>query len=72
MASVFLTGVGVSAGVVCVFSKPVEGVLERVIAEEMTAAWTKYAKFALFVAALGATLIRSGTGKGPEVAKVET
>ncbi|MBI5814554.1 MAG: hypothetical protein HZB29_02985 [Nitrospinae bacterium] len=43
---------GVSAIVSSAFSKPVEGILKRIIADDISAAWLKYLKFAILVAGI--------------------
>ena len=45
----FLISVGVSALVAQVFKRPIEGVLRRIIADEISSAWVRYMKFAIYV-----------------------
>jgi hypothetical protein len=52
MSSAFLSALIISGSVVLLFSALIDGVLSRLVIREMAAAWTMFAKFALFVAAL--------------------
>lgn len=45
----FLISVAVSWFVVLMFNKPIERILQRIIADEISQAWAKYLKFAIFV-----------------------
>jgi len=45
----FLVSLLVSAIVVALFSKPVGSILSRVISDEISQAWLKYLKFAIYV-----------------------
>lgn len=45
----FLISIAVSWSVVLMFSKPIERILQRIIADEISQAWVKYLKFAVFV-----------------------
>jgi len=45
----FLISLAVSAIVVALFSKPVGSILSRVISDEISQAWLKYLKFAIYV-----------------------
>ncbi len=45
----FLISLVVSSIVVAVFSKPVGSILSRVISDEISQAWLKYLKFAMYV-----------------------
>lgn len=47
---IFLAAIAVAGCVVAAFSTSIDGVLLRLLSGEMAAAWSKYAKFALFVA----------------------
>lgn len=49
---IFLAALAVAACVVMAFSPAIERMLGRLMPEEMSLAWAKYAKFGLFVAAL--------------------
>lgn len=44
-----LTAVGVSLLVMFLFSRPITGILGRIIADAISAAWVKYMKFAIVV-----------------------
>jgi len=45
----FLIAFAVSSIVVLVFAKPIDKILVRIICEEISKAWTKYLKFAIYV-----------------------
>jgi hypothetical protein len=45
----FLISLTVSLIVVSLFSKPIAGILHRIIADEISSAWSKYLKFAIYV-----------------------
>ena len=45
----FAVALGVSFAVMWLFTKPVDSVLQRIIADEISAAWSKYMKFAILV-----------------------
>ena len=45
----FLISLGVSALVVYLFKKPIDGILQRIIQDEISFAWAKYLYFAIFV-----------------------
>src|SRR6266702_5777031 len=45
----FVAALFVSIVVMCLFTKPIESVLRRIIADEIRAAWSKYMKFAILV-----------------------
>src|SRR5216684_7510563 len=45
----FVTALAVSFFVMRLFTKPVDSVLHRIIADEISAAWSKYMKFAILV-----------------------
>jgi hypothetical protein len=49
---VFLSAILVSAGVVVAFSVPIDGALSQVLSPEMASPWSRFVKFALFVASL--------------------
>src|SRR5437762_11620832 len=44
-----LAAAAVSLAVMWLFTKPINGVLRRIIADEVGAAWSKYMKFAILV-----------------------
>jgi ABC-type transport system involved in multi-copper enzyme maturation permease subunit len=45
----FVVALIVSFAVMWLFTKPIDGVLRRIIADEISAAWSKYMKFAILV-----------------------
>ena len=45
----FVVALGVSFAVMWLFTKPINSVLRRIIADEISAAWSKYMKFAILV-----------------------
>ncbi len=45
----FLISVAVSWVVVLMFDRPIERILHRIISDEISQAWVKYLKFAIFV-----------------------
>jgi hypothetical protein len=49
LAVTFLISLLVSGIVVGVFAKPVDGILERIIADPISHAWVKYVKSAIYV-----------------------
>ena len=44
-----LAAAAVSLAVMWLFTKPIDGVLRRIIPDEISAAWSKYMKFAILV-----------------------
>lgn len=49
LLATFAVALGVSFAVIWLFTKPIDGVLRRIIADEISAAWSKYMKFAILV-----------------------
>ena len=45
----FAVALGVAFAVMWLFTKPIDSVLRRIIADEISAAWSKYMKFAILV-----------------------
>ncbi len=45
----FLIALGVSALVAHLFKGPISGIVQRIIAEEISSAWVKYMRFAIYV-----------------------
>lgn len=45
----FLIALAVSHGAVRLFDRPVGAILRRIVAEELSGAWTRYIKFAAYV-----------------------
>ena len=49
LAITFFVSVFVCIIVSKLFAKPIDGILERIVAEDIAYAWTKYLKFAIYV-----------------------
>jgi hypothetical protein len=49
----FIVAFAVASIVVLVFSKPIDGILSRIIPEEIGSAWARYLKFAIYVVGIG-------------------
>jgi hypothetical protein len=49
----FIVAFAVSSIVVLIFTKPIEGILSRVIPDEISSAWSRYLKFAIYVVGIG-------------------
>jgi hypothetical protein len=49
LAVTFLIALAVSAIVVRMFTKPIDGILRRIISDEISVAWLRYLKFAIYV-----------------------
>lgn len=45
----FCVSFAVASIVVLIFTRPIENILKRVIADQISAAWAKYLRFAMFV-----------------------
>jgi hypothetical protein len=54
LLATFLVALAVSFLVMRLFTKPVDSVLRRIIADEISAAWLKYMKFAILVVGVSA------------------
>jgi hypothetical protein len=50
----FVVALAVSFAVMWLFTKPIDSVLHRIIADEISAAWSKYMKFAILVVGVSA------------------
>src|SRR5215472_3814700 len=50
----FVVALAVSFAVMWLFTKPIDKVLHRIIADEISAAWSKYMKFAILVVGVSA------------------
>lgn len=50
----FAAALVVSFAVMLLFTKPIDSVLRRIIADEISAAWSKYMKFAILVVGVSA------------------
>ena len=49
----FIVAFAVASIVVLIFTKPIEGILSRVIPDEISLAWSRYLKFAIYVVGIG-------------------
>lgn len=49
LAVTFVISLLVSGIVVAMFAKPIDGILQRIIADPISQAWVKYVKFAMYV-----------------------
>jgi hypothetical protein len=49
LAITFLISLGVAGIVVVIFAKPIDQILARIISDEISRAWVKYLKFAIYV-----------------------
>jgi len=49
LAVTFVIALVVSSIVVLMFAKPIDGILQRIISDPISQAWTKYVKFAIYV-----------------------
>lgn len=49
LAVTFVISLLVSSIVVAMFSKPIDGILQRIISDPISQAWVKYVKFAIYV-----------------------
>jgi hypothetical protein len=49
LAVTFVISAAVSSIVVRIFGKPIDGILQRIIADPISQAWVKYVKFAVYV-----------------------
>lgn len=58
----FLVAFAVSFAVVWIFAGPIDGILKRIIDDEISSAWLKYIKFAIYVV---------GVSKGVRVWELE-
>lgn len=50
----FIVAFAVSAVVVRIFSRPLDAILQRIIADEISSAWLRYMKFAILVVGVSA------------------
>lgn len=71
----FLIALAVSSLIVKIFSTPLDRILKRIIADEISAAWLKYLKFATYVVGISSgvrirQLERYITGDGAEEAAI--
>ena len=49
----FFVAFAVASIVVLIFTKPIEGILSRIIPDEISSAWSRYLKFAIYVVGIG-------------------
>ena len=49
----FIVAFAVAWIVVLIFTKPIEGILSRVIPDEISSAWSRYLRFAIYVVGIG-------------------
>jgi hypothetical protein len=49
LAATFIVSVAVSTVVVLIFARPVDKILGRIISDQISIAWSKYLKFAIYV-----------------------
>lgn len=54
LAVTFVVSVAVSLVVTGMFARPIDGILRRIIADEISAAWLRYMKFAILVVGVSA------------------
>ena len=50
----FVVALAVSAAMALVFAKPIKGILNRIIADEISVAWYRYLNFAILVVGISA------------------
>jgi hypothetical protein len=53
LAVTFVVAFAVASIVVLIFTKPIEGILSRIIPDEISSAWSRYLKFAIYVVGIG-------------------
>jgi len=53
LVATFIVAFAVASIVVLTFTKPIEGILSRVIPDEISSAWSRYLKFAIYVIGIG-------------------
>lgn len=54
LLATFAVALAVSFAVMWLFTKPIDSVLRRIIADQISAAWSKYMKFAILVVGVSA------------------
>lgn len=72
----FLIAAAVSTVIALVFARPVKRIMQRIIPDEISAAWVRYLTFAIYVVGIGGgvriyQLERYITPQGPEMGIVE-
>ena len=68
----------VSSIVVLVFAKPINNILKRIISDEISMAWSKYLKFAIYITGISSGVriwalekyITKPTGEGAEIVQL--
>jgi hypothetical protein len=53
LLTTFLIALAVASIVVFIFTKPIDSILKRVVPAEISSAWAKYLKFALYIVGIG-------------------
>lgn len=53
LVSTFVIAFAVASVVVFLFNKPIDGILKRVVPAEISYAWTRYLRFAIYVVGIG-------------------
>lgn len=53
LLTTFVIALAVASIVVFIFSKPIDSILKRVVPIEISSAWAKYLKFAIYVVGIG-------------------
>ena len=53
LVSTFVIAFAVASIVVFLFNKPIDGILKRVVPPEISYAWTRYLRFAIYVVGIG-------------------
>ena len=53
LVSTFVIALAVASIVVFLFNKPIDGILKRVVPAEISYAWTRYLRFAIYVVGIG-------------------
>jgi sensor domain CHASE-containing protein len=53
LLTTFVVSFAVATLVVWLFKKPIESILRQVLTEELSAAWAKYLRFAIYVVGIG-------------------
>jgi len=74
----FLIALSVSTIVVLVFTKPINNILVRIISDEISRAWSKYLKFAIYITGISSGVriwalekyITKPTGEGAEIVQL--
>ena len=78
LAVTFMIAFAVSTIVVLVFTKPINDILVRIISDEISKAWSKYLKFAIYITGISSGVriwalekyITKPTGQGAEIVQL--